>query len=73
MDQAPILNNPQNNREEISFECKFSETDLNNKIDEFIKSTREQNEFYIKQSDDNIYNQLRKNEEKKIKRKIHFF
>ena len=73
MDQAPILNNPQNNREEISFECKFSETDLNNKIDEFIKSTREQNEFYIKQSDDNIYNQLRKSEEKTLKEKFIFF
>jgi hypothetical protein len=68
MDQASNLN-----KEEISFECKLSETDLSNKINEFIKSTREQNEFYIKQSDDNIYNQLRKNEEKKIKRKIHFF
>ena len=70
LDQAPILNNPPNNREEISFECQLSETDLSNKIDEFIKQTKEQNEFYIKQSNDNIYNQLRKSEEKILKEKF---
>ncbi len=70
LDQAPILNNPPNNREEISFECQLSETDLSNKIAEFIKSTRDQNEFYIKQSNDNIYNQLRKSEEKILKEKF---
>ena len=70
LDQFPILNNPPNNREEFSFECQLSEIDLSNKIAEFIKSTRDQNEFYIKQSNDNIYNQLRKSEEKILKEKF---
>jgi lactate dehydrogenase-like 2-hydroxyacid dehydrogenase len=65
--QAPTLRTPQNYTEESSFDCQLSEEDLKKKIQKFIEEERDQKDFYLENSNDKIYNELREKEEKALK------
>jgi len=67
LEQAPTFKTPQNYSEESSFDCQLSEEDLKKKIQKFIEEERDQKDFYLENSNDKIYNELREKEEKALK------
>ena len=70
LEMAPVPINPLNdNGERFTFVCRFLKKDLSKKIEAFIKEIKEQDIFYNKKSDDDLYNQLKIKEWQILKEK----